>query len=282
MVVATIQVDWRSLTAILVECYIDTDCLPSNPNVMLQDDKDRWFNAQLLKLLREELSWTQEALAARAGLSVRVIAKAENGERVSPRTIMLLVQSFRDSGKIVEPTDFTINAETLAQRFLQNYAVHQADCVPHSLDLLSPDIVAFVAGDPATNPIAGTYHGLEEFDGLWRKFFAIFVRDGGSLVDQPLMRTIGKEVFAWGQEYIRVPQAGPMPPGFVALRMRFEGGLMTYFEDHYEAYGMMWQLEAWAKEFPDADWIQHVDREQLADRAYRRALTPPQPPREFL
>lgn len=249
---------------------------------MTKDNKDRWFNAKLLKSFRDELGWTQEKLADRAGLSVRVVAKAEKGDGIAPRTVKSLVKAFREAGRIVEPSDFTINAEVLAQRFLRNYAVYQADCVQRSLDLLSPDIVAFVAGDPDTNPIAGTYRGLGEFDGLWRKFFAIFVRDGGSLVDQPLMRTIGKEVFVWGQEYIRVPQSGPMPPGFVALRMRFEGGLMTYFEDHYEAYGMMWQLEAWAKEFPDAEWIQHVDREQLADRAYVRARTPPQPPRELL
>lgn len=245
---------------------------------MSRRGRDNWFNAQLLKSIRDEIAWTQEKLADRAGLSVRVVAKAEKGEGIALRTVLSLVEALRNAGKLVEPADFMINPQVLAQRFLDNYAAHQAECVQYSLDILSPEIVVFVAGDPATNPIAGTYHGLEEFDGLWRKFFAIFVRDGGSLVEQPLMRSVGREVFAWGQEYIRVPESGPMPPGFVALRMRFEGGLMTYFEDHYEASGMMWQLEAWASEFPDAQWIQHLDRQQLADRAYLLARTPPQPP----
>jgi transcriptional regulator with XRE-family HTH domain len=49
-------------------------------------DADTWFNAQLLKALRKELGWTQEELASRADLSVRVIAKAEAGQAVSAKT----------------------------------------------------------------------------------------------------------------------------------------------------------------------------------------------------
>lgn len=244
--------------------------------------EDKWFNAQLLKSIRDEIGWTQEKLAAASELSVRVIAKAEKGDGVAPRTVEALVTTLRQAGQTVEPADFMINPETLALRFVRNYAAHQADCVQQSLDIISPDIVAFVAGDPANNPIAGTYRGIEEFDGLWRKFFAIFVRDGGSLTEQPLVRLIGKEVFVWGQEHIRIPESGPTPPGFVALRMRFEGGLMTYFEDHYEAYGMMRQLEEWAREFPDGEWLQHVDREKLISREYLQAPFSPPPPNRYV
>jgi hypothetical protein len=42
---------------------------------------------------------------------------------------------------------------------------------------LSPDHVAFIDGDPATNPIAGTYHGIEEFNALWRRFFTLVSRE---------------------------------------------------------------------------------------------------------
>src|SRR5262249_35192758 len=139
-----------------------------------------------------------------------------------------------------------------------------AECVPASREFLASDIVAYLDGDPATNPIAGTYRGIDEFEGLWRKFFALFVRDGGTLADAPQIRCQGNEVVAWGHENIRVRDVPPQPPGFVMLRMQFERGLMVRFEDYYESSGMMRALEQWSTEFPDAEWVQmmksHADR----------------------
>ena len=39
------------------------------------------------------------------------------------------------------------------------------------------------------------------------------------------------------------------------LRIRYDGGLMTHFEDYYEASGMTLALTQWSKEFPDAPWV---------------------------
>ncbi len=50
----------------------------------------------------------------------------------------------------------------------------------------------------------------------------------------------------------------PQPPGFVMLRIRFADGLMTHFEDYYEASGMMRALEDWAEEFPNAPWTKYL------------------------
>jgi len=231
---------------------------------------DGWFNATLLKSLRAAAGWTQEDLSHHSGLSVRVIAKAEAGQAVRPKTAAALVKVFRKNGQQISLEDFTVNNESIARQFLANYAKYQADCVQHSLDIVSPAIEAVVAGDPATNPIAGVYKGLAEFDRLWRKFFAIFVRDGGTLVESPQIRSIENEVFVWGHENIRVPQAGPQPAGFVMLRLRFENGKMIYFEDHYEASGMMLQLEKWAHEFPQAEWLREVNHNALLTGEFRR------------
>lgn len=241
-------------------------------------DADTWFNAQLLKALRKELGWTQEELAARADLSVRVVAKAEAGQVVSAKTRRALVAALKRSGKEVGEADLTCNPERLVRAFIQNYVEHQAECVTKSREMISPDIVAFVDGDPSTNPIAGTYRGIDEFDGFWRKFFAIFVRDGGTLGEESQLRCIGNEVFVWGHEHIRVPEAAPQPAGFVMLRIRVEGGKMVYFEDRYEANGMMRQLDEWSREFPAAEWLRHFDREVLADGKYLKYQKPPMPP----
>jgi transcriptional regulator with XRE-family HTH domain len=234
-------------------------------------DHGCWLNAKRLKELREELKWSQETLAKRSDLSLRVIAKAEGGRSIAPRTIESLIKAFRDAGIIIESGDLTTDFETLARQFLHNYVAHQPECAQESISFISPDIIAFVDGDPATNPIAGTYRGFKEFDGLWRKFFSIFVRDGGSLGENPEIKSIGNEVLAWGYECIRVPEAGPRPGGFVMLRMRFEGGLMTYFEDHYETFGMMRQLHEWAEEFPDAGWIDILNAGALQARKHLRS-----------
>lgn len=217
-----------------------------------------WCNSELLKSLRRQLGWTQEDLAVQADLSVRVIAKAEAGKPVATRTIEALVRAFHRAGLDVQANEFTIDTEMLAREFLRNYAMHQANCVEHCLHILSPDIVAVLDGDPGTNPIAGEYHGLEEFDRLWKTFFGMFVRTGGTLADNPHTRLEGNEVIAWGHEHIHLPGMPTKDPGFVFLRMTFENGKMVRFVDHYEAAGMMRTLEKYCHEFPDAEWARQL------------------------
>jgi len=228
-------------------------------------DTDSGVNAQLVRFLRKELGWTQEELGARAELSARVIAKAEAGQSISRRTIDALVAAFVAGGKSITAADLIADPESITRQFLKNYAQHEVDCVQASRHLISPDVIAFVDGDPATNPIAGTYRGIDAFEGMFRKFFSIFVRDGGTLSDDPEIRCIGNEVVAWGHEFIRVAEVEPQPPGFVMLRIRFADGLITHFENYYEASGMMRALHQWSQEFPDAPWVA-----KLQSQAQRR------------
>lgn len=235
------------------------------------------LNVQYVKDLRNRLGWTQDELALASDLSVRLIAKAEAGEEVSLKSIRAITTAFRSAGYALDESDLATNPEVLARRLLHNYATYHGNYVDHCLDFLSPEIVAFVDGDPATNPIAGTYRGIDEFRAVWKKYFSIFVRVGGSLGDSPEIRVIGNEVFAWGHECIRVPEAPPGPPGFVSLRLRFKKGLLTYFEDRYEHFGMMYRLKAWAEEFPEAPWLQHLNLESLSSGRFHEA-TPPELP----
>lgn len=218
-----------------------------------------WFNARLLKSLRRELGWTQDDLAARSNLSTRVIAKAEASKGVAANTVELLVQTMQAAGKVVSCGDFLRDPSMIARKLLQNYAEHGAEFVARSREFISPKVDVYMDGEPITNPLAGNYHGIHEFDALFRKFFSIFVRDGGTLGDLSQMKFIDQEVFAWGHEYMRVPEAPPQLPCFVMLRMHFKGGLLVRFEDYYEASGMMARIEDWAKIYPDAAWIKHFD-----------------------
>ncbi len=230
---------------------------------------ESWFNAPLLKSLRKELGWTQEELAERSNLSLRVIAKAEASQGVAKDTVETLVQIIQAAGKPVCFGDFTRDSLTLARKLLQNYAEFGADFVERSREFIAPDVDVYMDGDPITNPLAGTYRGIDEFDALCRMFFAIFVRDGGTLGDPSQMKSVDHEVFAWGHEYIRVPEAPPQLPSFVMMRMHFEKGLLVRFEDYYEASGMMARIEGWAKLYPAAEWIKHFDLEVLSKGQHR-------------
>lgn len=233
-------------------------------------DTITWFNARLLKSLRKELGWTQEDLAERCPLSTRVIAKAEANRRVSAQTVEILVRTLQAAGKAVSFGDFTCDSLSLARKLLRNYAAHGAEFVQRSRELISRDVVVYMDGDPITNPLAGTYRGVDEFDAHMRKFFAIFLRDGGTLGDPSQIKLVEHEVFAWGHEYLRVPEAPPQLPSFVLLRMHFENGLLVRFEDYYEASGMMARIESWAKLYPNADWIKHFDFKVLTNGQHWR------------
>lgn len=215
-------------------------------------------NGQYLKRLRESRGWTQAKLAALSGFARRTIVKAEAGQSIDAHTLEVLAQTLCEGGAKVSATDLSSDPASLVRRFLKNYATHQADCVQHCLDIISPDIVAVVDGDPVANPIAGTYRGIEEFDGFWRKFFAMFARAGGTLGETPNVLCLGREVIVWGHEYIHLPEVAPEMAGFVMLRILFENGKMIRFEDYYESTGMMNRIHQHLDQFPDAAWARIV------------------------
>ena len=219
-------------------------------------------NGQLIKHFRKLLGSTQEELAAQSDLSIRVIAKAEAGGTLDHATLEAISAAFREQGHAVMLADLAADPAALAMKFIRNYAHFHADCVAHSRDFLSPEIVAFVDGDPAANPIAGLYHGIDEFDQLWRKFFAIFIRDDGTLPDATPM-VVGNDVIVWGHEQIRIPEVPPQPAGFVMVKMTFANGLMVRLEDYYESTGMVRALREWSEEYPEAEWNKLIPGEAM-------------------
>jgi transcriptional regulator with XRE-family HTH domain len=230
-------------------------------------------NGLLIKFWRNHFGWTQIDLAVRAGFSRRLIAKAEAGGSLELETVEIIAATFREAGADVSVADFLCDPEAMTRRLLKNYATYEGNWVTNSLDILSPDIVAILDGDPATNPLAGEYHGIEEFDGLWKKFFSMFARSGGTLGDDPTIRCNGNEVLAWGHEFVHLPELPPVEPGFVMLRLTFKDGKIIRFEDFYEAAGMMHAMYRFADQFPDAEWAKQL-REKASTKPTNIAPTP--------
>lgn len=226
-------------------------------------------NGQLLKHCRETAGLTQGELAARSGFSRRLIVKAEANGTLESHTIEVIAQALCEAGVSVSARDLVADPVALTRRFLKNYATYQADCVEHSLDILASDIVVVMDGDPATNPIAGEYRGVEEFAALWKKFFSMFARAGGTLGDDPAIECVGNVVTAWGHEFVHLPELPPEAPGFVMLRITFKDGKMVRIEDYYEATGMMHALERFADQFPNAEWARQLRNKRGGEPNYQ-------------
>jgi hypothetical protein len=179
-----------------------------------------------------------------------------------------------DAGEQISIDDLRFDPRQTVQKFLSNCSQFGKDTVLHSKDLLSRHIQVTMDGDPLSNPFAGKYQGMEELEALFYKFFQIFIRDGGTLGDATQMRLVGQEVIAWGHEYIRVPEAPLSLPNFVMLRIEFRNGLITRIENFYEATGLMSRIAAWAKLYPNANWVRYFDLDILRSRLPVEASLP--------
>jgi transcriptional regulator with XRE-family HTH domain len=209
-----------------------------------------WFNATLLKSLRKDLTWTQQELAVRAGLSVRVIAKAESGSPISQITLEKLVNCLREAGKVVTRQDFAVDNLAQVRKYLRNYAEYGANAVAHSRSLFASNLVVHLDCGALSNPLAGCYHGLDEFDLLHRKFCSVFIRGSGTLGDLAQMRLIGQEVLAWGHEFLHVPNVPLGPPCFMMLRFVLQGGEISRLDWFYDAGGLMSRIPPQVGELP--------------------------------
>lgn len=219
-----------------------------------------FFNAPLLKEVRQKLGWTQRELAKHSNLSVRVIAKAEAGGSVGIRTLKILEQTLNDVGEKITVEDLRRNPCLTVATFLSNYSKYGKRSVAASSEILAQQINVSMDGDCLLNPLSGTYKGRDEFEALLYKFFDIFVRDSGTLGDPTQIRLAGREVIAWGHEFVRVPESPPSLPTFMMLRFEMRRGLITQIHWYYDAAGLMSRLEAWSKLYPHAAWINCFDR----------------------
>jgi transcriptional regulator with XRE-family HTH domain len=217
------------------------------------------FNAQLLKALRKKLDWTQFDLAQRANLSVRVVAKAEAGRGVATRTLQYLVQALKEAGEVISVEDLRSDPRQKVQALLATFIELGNRTRARLHSLISRNVKVVMDGDPLTNPLAGTYQGIEELDELLHRVLDIFVRDGGTLGDLTQMRLTGHEVIAWGHEFIRVPEAPQSLPTFIMLRIEFCNGLISQIDCFYEATGLMSRLATWKKLYPNAAWTHYLD-----------------------
>lgn len=192
------------------------------------------LNTVLLKSMRGRLGWTQESLAEKAGLSVRVVAKAEAGGAVLPRTANALAQAFHECGEAINflpPEDDPLK---IVDDVLRHYRLSNSSPDAAVTMLLSDDLVTTVVGDRDMIPFAGSYRGVRGFYNFWERFFSLLSRRRGDLGENHQALASGQQVVLWGYESLQVIGGPPTLPLLMLVSARVERGKLVRLDIHFD------------------------------------------------
>lgn len=192
-------------------------------------------NGKRIAQVRKQLGWTQRDLALKAGFTQRLIAKAEAGQPVAPSSIHILAEALNEGGAEVTAVDLTCEPIALAREFMAALYVHQERLIEACKHFIAPEVVVRFAGDPATIPFAGTHQGIEAAGQAFKVFFQVIEFPNGvaELEGFEFVATEGGAL-VWGESWghpIGMPITKPVSLG---IRMDFEDGLLTSFDNRYD------------------------------------------------
>lgn len=193
-------------------------------------------NGNVLRFLREQRGLTQADLAARAGFSERLIVKAESGKSIANSTLAILAAALSDAGgSPVAPQDLTTDPLGLARRYTEALYTRPDDFVDAIRDFLDPDVEFLISGDPAQIPFAGHWRGVAEVERGFGIFFSLMQAPPDHNFDQHYHYIAqGNDVVVWGESYLHPKGQPSEKPMSVSNLMRFRGGKLYRFEDHYD------------------------------------------------
>ncbi len=182
--------------------------------------------------LRRRREWTQEELAAAAGYTKRLIAKAESGGSLSPDTIEVLAEALSISDDEVHPEDLTTSSTELAVAFMRAYAGHEHEMLEHTRHFMSTEIKGHFPGGPELAPLSGLHNGIDEYESFLRKFFAIFERPDKSMaIDSAVYASSGNHVAVTFFDQLTNAHVPPdAKPYRVVLNMTFCHGELVEIE----------------------------------------------------
>lgn len=185
-----------------------------------------------LKLFRDRKEWSQLQLAEAAGVSERLVVKAESGGRLAARSIERLATALSRPERTVMPKDLTVDSEALAGRFIHAMYSQQSRMANAIQDFVHPQAVFNFVREPDSVPFAGVHRGLSDFEKAIQLFFWIYEvpndPERKSRYQYYLQET---DVAIWGQSWIQ-PIGKPLKaPAPVSMLLRFRNGLLCSMED---------------------------------------------------
>ena len=205
------------------------------------DENRRAFhcNARLLRSLRESRKWSQKQLSQRSGYSVRLISKAEAGERIAFPTIEVLAKTLSSPELPVSASDLFCDPESMAKSFVLAQCKEQRNMADAVRDFVDPGCVFSIVGDPIKIPFAGDYVGLEAFEISVNRFFDLLeFQQGIDHLAGYQVVTSQTRVVLWGETWISPagrPANKPIP---VTKMFCFRKGYLCYYEERSDTQAL--------------------------------------------
>lgn len=188
-----------------------------------------------LVFLRERRGWTQQQLADRAGYSIRLISKAENGSPISALAVREIAEALSDDEYQVALEDLTVDPLTLSKRFIFGLYELQAEAIDANLQWIDPDIMFHMAGDPKQIPFAGEHQGIDAVRDCLTLFFTILQPPEGHDPEPHYTFTAqGNDVFVWGESWIHAIGEPMEEPLKISVLMRYRRGRLILFDDRFD------------------------------------------------
>ena len=193
-------------------------------------------NSDILMFFRTRRGFSQQKLAERTDLSVRVISKAEAGQAISNGSVAKIAGALRTNAQEVFPEDLISFPLELSKRFIAAQFELKEDMMDLVGEMVDPKAIFRIVGDPERIPFAGTHQGVRAYRRSLKKYFQIVeIPDNFDHHSAFEYFTNGTEVVSWGTTLVRPAESSDEPePIQHRIRMRFQRGRLISFEDIYD------------------------------------------------
>lgn len=191
-------------------------------------------NRDFLRQLRLRNGWTQADLARRAGYSERLISKAEAGSPIARETISDLAEALSSEEEKLHWEDLACDPVQLAQRYIYAFHVHRQNTIEVLEDMIDPEVVFRIAGNPAEIPFAGEHHGIDAVRQSFKIFFSVLEVPEHDF--EKCFQYIGQgpNAIIWGESWIH-PIGRPLQsPIQISNLLKFRRGKLIFLDDCYD------------------------------------------------
>ena len=191
-------------------------------------------NRDFLRQLRLRNGWTQADLARRAGYSERLISKAEAGAPIARETISDLAEALSSEEEKLHWEDLACDPIQLAQRYIYAFHIHKKNTIDVLEDMIDPEVVFRIAGNPTEIPFAGEHHGIEAVRQSFHTFFSVLEVPNHDFETCFQYISQGPNAIIWGQSWIH-PIGRPLPaPIQISNLLKFRRGKLVFLDDCYD------------------------------------------------
>lgn len=193
-------------------------------------------NGDLVRTLRRSKGLSQSQLSDLSGYSVRLISKAEAGNRVTLATLEVLAQALSTPERTVATEELISGPIQIAKLFTDAIHGDGTKAFSRIRAFLTDDVVFSISGDPNEFSYAGIHQGIDNVELAVTRLFSemtIPEEEGGWEAHYQFFQS-DETVVIWGR--CRMHRIGEEPgsPVPVTQRLKFRDGKICFFEDRFD------------------------------------------------